>query len=166
MTSLSPKDILTQYLRNQSGRLTPERFEVLDAVLDAKGHFDADQLYLRMKVQGSKVSRATVYNTLDILTECGITARYRFGEKLARYEAVIGAEHHHHMICRSCGVIEEFVDKRVDRMARDAARSLDYELESCVMHVYGLCPTCADRRNLTEVPASVPSKKRSSRRSA
>ena len=134
--------MFTQYLRRNKDRVTPERFEILDAVLGCNGHFDADELFLKMKSLGSKVSRATVYNTLDKLTECGIVSRYRFGERLARYEIMFGNEHHHHVICRSCGKIEEFVDKRVERFARDAATSLHYQFHDTVLHIYGLCSEC------------------------
>lgn len=142
MKKTDPREFFTQYLRRNKYRVTPERFEILDAVLECNGHFDADELFLKMKSLGSKVSRATVYNTLDKLTECGIVSRYRFGERLARYEIMFGNEHHHHVICRSCGTIEEFVDKRVERLARDAARSLNYQFQDTVLHIYGLCERC------------------------
>lgn len=142
MKTPDPKDFFTQYLRRNKYRVTPERFEILDAVLECNGHFDADELFLKMKTLGSKVSRATVYNTLDKLTECGIVSRYRFGERLARYEIMYGNEHHHHVICRSCGKIEEFVDKRLERFARDAATTLKYSFQDTVLHIYGICSDC------------------------
>jgi Fur family transcriptional regulator, ferric uptake regulator len=137
----------TDYLKGQKLRVTPERFEVLDAVLAVNDHFDADQLFLRMKNAGSKVSRATVYNTLDKLTACGIIARYRFDERLAKYELIYESEPHHHMICRVCGRIEEFSDRRVDRLARDAASTMQFELSDAVLHIFGICPACATERN-------------------
>lgn len=142
MKQNNPVEFFTQYLRRNKYRVTPERFEILDSVMECDGHFDADDLFLRMKNAGSKVSRATVYNTLDKLTDCGILSRYRFGERLARYEIAYGNEHHHHVICRSCGKIEEFVDKRVDRFARDAASMLHYSFQDAVLHIYGICSEC------------------------
>ncbi len=139
----------TNYLRRNRYRITPERFEVLDAILATDDHFDADDLFLKLKNDGSKVSRATVYNTLDILTECSIVARDHFGEKLARYELIYGNEPHHHIVCQSCGKIEEFIDKRVDRLARDAAKTMEYQLESGVLHIYGICKDCMESRRPT-----------------
>ncbi len=136
------KDYFTEYLKKQKLRLTPERFDVLDAVTKCKGHFHADDLFLKMKSSGSKVSRATVYNTLEKLTTCGVISRYRFGEKLARYELIFGAEQHHHIICRRCGKIEEFADKRVERFARDAANYMGYRLQDHTLHIFGLCHSC------------------------
>ncbi len=149
MKTPDPKDFFTQYLKRNQYRITPERFEILESVLHCDGHFDADELFLRMKNAGSKVSRATVYNTLDKLTDCGIVARYRFGERLARYEIVFGSEHHHHIICRVCGKIEEFVDKRVERFARDAATSMKYGFQNTVLHIYGVCRDCQERKGAT-----------------
>jgi Fur family transcriptional regulator, ferric uptake regulator len=142
MNTADPKEFFTQYLRHNNLRVTPERFEILDAVMACGGHFDADDLFLRMKNAGSTVSRATVYNTLDKLTLCGIISRYRFGERLARYELMFGNEHHHHIICRSCGRIEEFIDKRVDRFARDAGRMTRFQFQDAVLHIYGICHEC------------------------
>lgn len=142
MKTIDPKDFFTQYLKRNKYRITPERFEILETVMHCDGHFDADELFLRMKNAGSKVSRATVYNTLDKLTDCGIVGRYRFGERLARYEIMFGTEHHHHIICSSCGKIEEFVDKRVERFARQAASTLLYGFENTVLHIYGVCKEC------------------------
>ncbi len=147
MSEPNAKSHFTEFLKRHQLRNTPERFEVLDAVLAHKSHFDADELFLRLKSGGSKVSRATVYNTLDKLTRCGIVSRYRFGENLSRYELVYGVEPHHHIICRSCGRIEEFSDRRVERLAEDAARTMGYQLHDHALHLYGLCSDCASSRS-------------------
>ncbi len=142
MATSNINEFFTEYLRRRNLRVTPERCEILDAAMKNDEHFDADELYLQLKSQGSKVSRATVYNTLDRLTECGILARYRFGERLARYELIYGFEPHHHMICRSCGRIEEFSDKRVESLAGNAATNAGFAMHDAVLHIYGLCPNC------------------------
>jgi Fur family transcriptional regulator, ferric uptake regulator len=136
------KTFFSQYLQRQRLRSTTERFDVLDAVLRQRGHFDADRLYLAMKGSGSKVSRATVYNTIEKLRACGILAQYRFSGRPATYELTYDVQPHHHMICTGCGSIEEFIDKRVDRLARDAAATMDHQLEDAILHIYGLCPAC------------------------
>jgi Fur family transcriptional regulator, ferric uptake regulator len=146
MTEQDIHTYFTNFLKRNKYRITPERFEILDAIVSTKDHFDADDLFLRLKNDGSKVSRATVYNTLEILTECSIVARDHFGEKLARYEIIYGSEPHHHVVCQSCGKIEEFVDKRVDRLARDAAKTMEYALDSWVLHIYGLCSECSTKK--------------------
>jgi Fur family transcriptional regulator, ferric uptake regulator len=136
-----------QYLKRTQCRVTTERVEILDAAISERGHFDADTLYVRLKQQGSKVSRATVYNTLDKLRDSGIVSRSRFGERHATYEVAFDAQPHHHMICSVCGAIEEFIDKRVDRLARDAATTMRHTLTDAILHVYGVCPRCASKEN-------------------
>jgi Fur family ferric uptake transcriptional regulator len=69
-------ETLTRYLRSKGKlRATSERFAVLDAVLQSQGHFDAEALYYRMITKGIKVSKATVYNTLDLLQDCGLVSK-------------------------------------------------------------------------------------------
>jgi Fur family transcriptional regulator, ferric uptake regulator len=137
-----PKELFIEYLKQHKQRLTPERFEVLAAVLESEGHFDADEIFVALRKKKSKVSRATVYNTLETLTGSGIIIRYRFGERLARYECAFGSDLHHHMICRRCGKIEEFTDKRIDRFARDVTASMNYKLDHAMVHIYGMCESC------------------------
>ena len=136
------KTYFNEYLKRNKLRVTPERLQVLDAAMRSESHFDADQLFLDLKKRGCKVSRATVYNTLEKLRDSGILVQYRFEARLARYEVAFANQPHHHVICRSCGTIEEFVDKRVDRMARDAAAYLQHELQDAVLHIYGICSAC------------------------
>jgi Fur family ferric uptake transcriptional regulator len=145
MSENNPANILRQYLKDRNLRSTPERFEVLEEVMRIPGHFDTDMLYIAMRSSGSKVSRATVYASVEILTDCGLLARYRFKDKQARYEFVSGSEHHHHIICDTCGEIDEFIDKRVDRLAVQAAKLLDYELRGSALHITGTCSKCRAR---------------------
>ena len=138
-----PRTFFSQYLQKHHLRLTPERFEVLDSIVTRTGHFDADSLFASMRSSGSTVSRATVYNTLERLTECGIVARSRFSSQQARYELMFGTEHHHHIHCELCGAVEEFIDRRVERVARDASASLGFKMHDAALHIIGVCSKCA-----------------------
>ena len=111
------REILTKFLKsNRKLRSTTARFAVLDTVLQIQGHFDADSLYYRMVTKGVKISKATVYNTLDLLQECGLVSKYRFAENTSRYEKAFGRPQHHHLICLECGDIIEFVNNNLDRL--------------------------------------------------
>jgi len=83
-----------QFLKLEKHRVTPERFEVLNAALDYKGHFGADDLYVEMKTKKSNVSRATVYNTLELLAKCEIIAKRNFGDGKVNYEASFEKTNH------------------------------------------------------------------------
>ncbi|MEP7234957.1 MAG: transcriptional repressor [Ignavibacteriota bacterium] len=115
----TPEEIFRKFLKDGEYRNTPERFEVLDAVMKWDDHFDADNLFIWLKNNGSKVSRATVYKTLNLLHECGLVSRYRFSQGHAQYEKTIDRPHHDHLICTTCGKIIEFDNSRVIQMQND-----------------------------------------------
>ncbi len=131
-----------KYLRHENYRVTPERFEVLDSVMAATGHFDADELFLQLKKDGSKVSRATVYNTLDILEECGLVFKTRLKDHGSRYENAFGRSHHDHIICVQCGKIVEFVDQGIEQSQESVAKKFRFKLLGHSHQLFGLCPDC------------------------
>ncbi|MEK7819443.1 MAG: Fur family transcriptional regulator [Bacteroidota bacterium] len=136
------KENFKKYLKSNDYRVTPERFEVLEAILQKDGHFDADELFLKMKTNESKVSRATVYNTLDLLQECGIISRYRFGENHSRYEKAIGRPHHDHLICLECGDIIEFVNQKLLKIQKDVCKENNFKSTNSTLQIFGKCNKC------------------------
>ncbi len=142
MTSDHVKISFTEYLKKGNYRITPERFLVLDAVLSYDGHFDADELYLRVKTNGMRVSRATVYNTLDLLQDCGVVAKYRFGENHSRYEKTFGKPHHDHLICLRCGDIIEFVNKKIEKIQEEVCAENHFKPQSASLQIFGTCAKC------------------------
>ena len=107
--------IFTAYLENKGLRKTPERFVILKEVYSVNGHFDVDTLYIYMKNKKYPVSRATIYNTLDILVDCDLVTRHQFGQALAQYEKSYGFKQHDHLICTECHTVVEFCDPRIPR---------------------------------------------------
>jgi Fur family ferric uptake transcriptional regulator len=136
-------DILTGYLKT-TGRLraTAERFAVLDAVLQTQGHFDAEGLYYRLITNGTKVSKATVYNTLDLLQNCGLVSKYRFTESSSRYEKAFGRPQHHHLVCLQCGDIIEFVNEKMDRIQNEVCDEKSFAPQSSTLQIFGTCSKC------------------------
>lgn len=108
MVSEEIKNTFIGYLKLNSHRITNERFLILDAALNIKGHFDADELYIQMKNEYMNVSRATVYKTLELMSECSILTKHNFKGDRTRYETKIGRKPHYHMICVTCNKITEF----------------------------------------------------------
>jgi len=136
-------EILSKYLKSSGKRRgTPERYAILDEVMRIPGHFDAEGLYYRLITDGVKVSRATVYNTLDLLQNCGLVSKYRFAENSSRYEHSYGKPHHHHMICLACGDIIEFVNERLERLQHEACAEKNFSPQSSTVQVFGLCSKC------------------------
>lgn len=136
------KQKLEDYLRQEGHRVTPERFEVLDAVMTASGHFDADELFFNLKKNGSKVSRATVYNTLDILETCDLVFKTRLKDHGSRYEKAFGRAHHDHLVCVQCGKIVEFTDDNIERSQEAVAKKFKFRLISHSHQIFGVCPDC------------------------
>jgi Fur family ferric uptake transcriptional regulator len=142
MESQAAHDILAKHLKSGNHRSTPERFAVLDAVLQSQGHFNAESLYYRMISNGVKISKATVYNTLELLQECGLVSKYRFGESTSRYEKAFGRPHHHHMICLECGDILEFVSDKLERIQEELCNEMTFSPQSSSLQIFGTCSKC------------------------
>lgn len=143
MDAQAAREVLTRYLKSDGKqRLTAERYAILDAVLAIQGHFDAESLYYRLLANGVKVSKATVYNTLDILQDAGLVSKYRFTDKTSRYEKAFGRPHHHHLICLQCGEIIEFVNEKLETIQGDVCTEKNFSPQSSTLQIFGTCSKC------------------------
>ena len=132
-------DIFREFLKSEKNRITPERFEVLDAALDYEGHFGADDLYILMKNQNSRVSRATVYKTLELLVQCDLLSKRNFGDNISRYESSFKRQNHDHLICMDCGRIVEFVNAKIKNLPEEISNSLGFDVESYSFNIFARC---------------------------
>lgn len=129
----------SSYLKDGKHRVTPERFEVLDAALNYEGHFGADELFIDMKVSKSSISRATVYNTLELLGKCGVIKKRNFGDNKARFEASFNRKAHDHLICITCGNIREFSNDKIANIVEEICEELGYESNGYSFNIFGKC---------------------------
>lgn len=132
-------EIFREFLKSEKNRITPERFEVLDAALDYEGHFGADDLYILMKNNKSLVSRATVYKTLELLAQCELLIKRNFGDNITRYESSYKKQTHDHLICMDCGRIVEFSNKKIKDFPKEISDELGFELESYSFNIFARC---------------------------
>jgi len=133
------KEVLTNYIEKNQLRKTPERFSILEMIYDTEGHFDAEQLYINIKNKNINVSRATVYNTLDILVACELVTKHQFGSNHAVYEKAYGSRQHDHLICMDCGKVFEFCDPRLHQIKKTAAELFEQRVRSHALTLYGNC---------------------------
>lgn len=131
-----------QYLASKGLRMTHEREAVLSGVLHIKGHFTADQLYLRLKRGNPRASRATVYRTLEHLVGSGLVDRVDLGGHQAYYENLYGREHHDHLICGGCGEIIEFANRAIEDLQEAVCRDHQFEAHYHSHKIFGRCRNC------------------------
>lgn len=142
------------FLRDGGQRRTPERFAVLDALYASPDHIDADTLYGRLRADGVRVSRATVYNTLDLLLACDLAVRHQFGRQQAKYERAYAYWQHDHLICLDCGEILEFCDPRLQEIQETVAGIYGFTVARHALTVYGHCARGGCDRRADAAPAS------------
>jgi Fur family ferric uptake transcriptional regulator len=132
-------EIFRHFLKSEKNRITPERFEVMDSAIDYEGHFGADELYILMKNQHSRVSRATVYKTLELLVQCELLSKRNFGDNVTRYESNYKRQSHDHLICVDCGRIVEFADVQIKKLPQQISDKLGFNLESYSFNIFARC---------------------------
>ena len=133
------KRIFSDHLEAQGLRKTPERFAILEEIYHRTDHFDAEALYIHMKNQNYRVSRATVYNTLELLVTCELIKKHQFGKNLAQYEKSHGFKQHDHLICQDCGEVFEFCDPRIQQIKETMADILQFEVTDHALNLFGHC---------------------------
>lgn len=133
------KKILTAYLEKKELRKTPERFAILEEIYSRSDHFDVEQLYVSMKNKNYRVSRATVYNTLEIFQDCDLIIKHQFGKNQAQFEKSYGFKQHDHMICVDCHLVKEFCDPRLQNTQKMVEEIFNCKIMHHSLMMYGNC---------------------------
>lgn len=134
-----------RFLARGKFRKTPERFTILRRVLTMDSHFDVESLHHALEGDGFHVSRATVYNTVELLEKAAILRKNEFGQPAAVYE--LTTDRHIHLVCRNCGSIQE-IPAPPDLTGQVMALEMPgFKAESCSITVTGLCEKCSGSKS-------------------
>ena len=143
------------FLAGQGQKLTNERAALVRQIFSSHYHFEADELLFKMKEKNVKISRATIYRTLELLVKSGMVRRVHLGEDHYHYEYVSGNSHHDHLICTTCGSVIEFHDPALEARQRDICERKKFTPTFHNLQILGVCDACRRKGEQPDAPDRV-----------
>lgn len=132
--------VFRRYLKSKGLKYTPERAQILDAIIDRDNVFEVEELLLDMRGSNHRVSKATIYRTISLLVEAGIITQALFDSKQAHYRLIYGLEPRDHMVCMRTGRLVEFSNKEITELRDKICRELGWEPTGHRFQIYALSP--------------------------
>jgi Fur family ferric uptake transcriptional regulator len=143
-TTANTNDRFQKFVRENKGRLTPQRMMIVEEFLALRGHYDVQQLYDHFLRQGKVINPSTIFRTLKLLVQAGIAVERQFANGNTKYD--VNVAHHDHLICLSCNKIVEFDSPKLEGVQAQIIRRLGFEMEFHKHEIYGYCRDCRKSR--------------------
>ena len=147
MWCASPESFRT-LLKEKQYKITPQRQRILQVFCEhPDAHLSAEDVYQIVRVDTADIGLATVYRTLELLSELELLSKINFGDGRSRYELNRADEghHHHHLICLSCGKVAEFDDDLLDQLEKEVAIQNGFKILDHQVKFFGHCKECQQR---------------------
>lgn len=136
------KQIFRGFLSRKGMKFTKERDTVLTEVFSYHGHFDPEDLIMKMRKKRIRVSRASIYRTLPLLVESGLIEQVDRNDKHAHYEHTFGHGHHDHLVCLKCGKVTEVFDHKLESIQDELCRKYRFKGVRHTLDIKGYCADC------------------------
>ena len=137
------RQTLTSYLEENKRRKTPERFAILDAIYHINGHFTLEELGAKMEADNFRVSKATLYNAINLFMQLRLVVRHTF-QQGSHNEACFHSDYHCHQICTVCGKVQEVGGAALSSLIGNIKLKRFHPM-GCSLNIYGVCSTCHTR---------------------
>jgi Fur family transcriptional regulator, ferric uptake regulator len=151
--SLSPQERFEEYLQSRGKRITQQRRALVDHIFERHDHFDADELIdtLGRRHEDDKISRPTIYRTLNELVEAGLLRKMTLGSR-AVYEHDYGYPQHDHLYCQICDKLIEFSSEELQELRDAVGREHNFRVTGHRLIITGVCQDCGRKRHRRQSP--------------
>jgi len=139
------KKIFNKFIKSKNLRCSDQRIKVLEVFLIINKHISVDELYKMIKSKYPNIGMATVYRTMKLLVECGLSGETRLNDGV-RYGPLFRNDHHDHLICVRCGRFDEIINIEIENLQKRIAKEKGYILENHELILYGICSECQKKK--------------------
>jgi Fur family ferric uptake transcriptional regulator len=140
-------EALDSYLARKNLKQTKQRKAIIELFIQLNRHLSAEELHEAARKDGQNVGLATIYRTLNLLSDAGLAEQKSFGEGRFVYEVSTPGEHHDHLICIDCGAVIEFENDEIEKLQERVANVHEFKLTAHRLDLFGHClKTNCDRR--------------------